>query len=678
MLESMTSTPEPDDRPAAAPEPSAASEPGPAAEDIAGAEDGATAAAGSSSDPAPDDAPNDDVAASASDGVDTPEAGAASEGADASATGAASDGGADASEGADSSRPAAADSVDADEVHTAATGSGAGFGAGFGAPPWTSAGSGSAGSPGGFIPPWSGYRPPPTPPGTGGVASRYGLVRPVHNRYIAGVCGAFARATNTDPVLWRVALPVLTVLGGFGILVYILGWLLIPAEGDSASPVESLFGRGWSSTSKWVTIVLGIIAAAWIVATFSTGIGWKIVVAAAIVGALVVLGGSRGSSGPRWSSRPADPQSGPDRHGFDWYAGAAQAPTGTPAPGAAGSSMAAGGTATAAPGATPAADATAPATPRAASSVATGATSPTGTGWPDAGWHTAAGSLSYADPLVGPSSDPTVAGTATIADDAGWQPPAYRPPFAPGGPYAQSDPYTTAAFPSVYDDPAYPMDFPGLTSGAPANPPPSAPPAQRHRSTVARRITLFAAVLVVGVLGILDATNTMSVPAPAYFAAALATIGLGLVIGSLFGRVRGPIFLGIVLVIGLVVTSLTSAYHGQQVTIRPTSFAQLPTDFQGSVGRVTVDLRKLNFAGQDRTIDLKLSAGEILVELPPNVDAHVMAKVGAGDTLMFGLHSNSGVRAHANVTNNGADGPGGGKITVNANIAFAGLVEVKR
>jgi hypothetical protein len=329
--------------------------------------------------------------------------------------------------------------------------------------------------------------------------------------------------------------------------------------------------------------------------------------------------------------------------------------------------------------------------PRATSGATSAAATATGTGWPDAGWHNAAASPSYADPLAGSSSDPTVAdplagsssgptvaGNATIADDAGWQPTAYRPPFAPGGPYAQSDPYTTAALPNLYDDPAYPMDFPGLTSGAPANPPPSVPPDQRHRSTVARRITLFAAVLVVGVLGILDATNTMSVPAPAYFAAALATIGLGLVIGSLFGRVRGPIFLGIVLVIGLVVTSLTSAYHGQQVTIRPTSFAELPTDFRGSVGQVTVDLRKLDFAGQDRTIDLKLSAGQILVELPPNVDAHVVAKVGAGDTLMFGLHSNSGVRAHANVTNDGADGPGGGQITVNANIAFAGLVEVKR
>jgi phage shock protein PspC (stress-responsive transcriptional regulator) len=521
-----------------------------------------------------------------------------------------------------------------------------------GPPPWTSAASG-AGT--GFVPPWATHRsPPPPPPGTSGYATRYGLVRPVHNRYIAGVCGAFARATNTDPVLWRVALPVLTVLGGFGILVYLLGWLLIPAEGDSASPIEALFRHGRSSTSKLVTIVLGIISAAWIVGTFSTGIGWKIVVAAAVVGAVVVIGGSRGNNTPRWSTRPVEPQPGPDPYGYGWYAASGQMAAGVP---------------TAGP-------------PAAGWSVDPIATA-SGTGWPEStAWSStpaaAPGTRTVAEPIAGVPHDLTAVDGASI-DDPGWQPPAYRPPFAPGGPYAQGDPYApTTAFTNLYDDPAaYPVGFPGLTPDTPTPPPPP-PPAQRRRSTVARRITLFATVLVVGLLGILDATNTMSVPAPAYFAAALATVGLGLVIGSMFGRVRGPIFLGIVLAIGLVVTSLTSAYHGEQVTIRPTNFAELPTTYEGSVGQVTVDLRKLNFAGQDRRIDLQLSAGQILVKLPPNVDAHVVAKVGAGDTMIFGENNNSGLRAHANVTNDGADGPGGGEVTINANIAFAGLVEVKR
>ncbi len=700
MLETMTSTPEPDDR-RAAPDQTAN-------HGVADTGDAIVRPENASSDPPDDPASgatddrSEDVVAEGVDHVDEPADDAdIAEGPDTIADAGAHDGAtralessgdtADADVAANTSEEAvvgeqrAPDPVDAGGARTGATGAGeaptfdaggaraetAGVATG-GPPPWTSSASGSGS---GFVPPWATYRPPPPPPpGTSGFATRHGLVRPVHNRYIAGVCGAFARATNTDPVLWRVALPVLTVLGGFGILVYLLGWLLIPAEGDSASPVESLFGHGRSSTSKWVTIVLGIISAAWVVGTFSSGIGWKIVVAAAVVGAVVVIGGARGNNAPRWSTRPVEPQPGTDPYGYGWYAASGQTAAGTPTAGgpAAGTATMSSPTA-----GLPTAGSATSGWPGDPASTATGTGWPESTAWPGTA-VAAPGTQPASDSLTEAPQDATAAEGATIADEAGWQPPAYRPPFAPGGPYAQSDPYAPTAFTNLYDDPtAYPVGFPGLTPGTPA-PPPETPPAQRRRSTVARRITLFATVLVVGLLGILDATNTMSVPAPAYFAAALATVGIGLVIGSMFGRVRGPIFLGILLAIGLVVTSLTSAYHGEQVTIRPTSFAELPTTYQGSVGQITVDLRKLDFAGQDRRIDLRLSAGQILVELPPNVDAHVVAKVGAGDTMIFGEHNNSGLHARANVTDDGADGPGGGEVTINANIAFAGLVEVKR
>jgi phage shock protein PspC (stress-responsive transcriptional regulator) len=726
MLENMTSTPEPDDRPAAADQTADPVSDQGAEDTVAGTAgdrpDDATAATSSDrpadvADGVANDRPDGVASGVANDRPDDVASGAdrAEEGAPSADSGArdgatramepsgeptideAPDAADAASQDADAPKDTPVDAeaaarrgpdpVDAGSARTEATGagdtrpfgaSGAGDTGPFGAPgaataggppPWTSA---AAGSGGGSVPPWASYRPPPAPPGTSGFATRYGLVRPVHNRYIAGVCGAFARATNTDPVLWRVALPVLTVLGGFGILVYLLGWLLIPAEGDTASPVESLLRHGRSSTSKLVTVVLGIISAAWIVGTFSSGIGWKIVVAAAIVGAVVVIGGARGGNAPRWSTRPVEPQPGTDPYGYGWYAASGQTAAGAPPAGASAAGVPVAGASVAG---APMGTATGgwPVDP-----VATA----TGTGWPEStAWHSAPaepGTRAGTDPLTNATLDPAAADGAMFTDEAGWQPSAYRPPFAPGGPYAQSDPYApTAPFTNLYDDPAYATEFPGLTPGA-STPPPATPPAQRRRSTVARRITLFATVLVVGLLGILDATNVVPVPAPAYFAAALATVGLGLVIGSMFGRVRGPIFLGIVLAIGLVVTSVTSAYHGGQLTIRPTNFAELPTTYQGSVGQVTVDLRKLDFNGQIRTIDLRLSAGQILVELPPNVDAHVRARVGAGDTLLFGEHPSSGARARADVTNNGADGPGGGQITIDAKIAFAGLVEVKR
>ena len=63
-------------------------------------------------------------------------------------------------------------------------------------------------------------------------------------------------------MLWRVLLAVLGFFGGIGILVYVAAWLIIPNEGDTASPVESMLGRGRSSMSPVTVIVLGILVAA--------------------------------------------------------------------------------------------------------------------------------------------------------------------------------------------------------------------------------------------------------------------------------------------------------------------------------------------------------------------------------------------------------------------------------
>jgi phage shock protein PspC (stress-responsive transcriptional regulator) len=84
------------------------------------------------------------------------------------------------------------------------------------------------------------------------------------------VCGAFGRATNTDPVLWRVILVVLSIFGGVGVLVYLLGWLLLPADGDTATPVESVIGRGHSSTSSALTVIAAVIVLVSLGVGFST------------------------------------------------------------------------------------------------------------------------------------------------------------------------------------------------------------------------------------------------------------------------------------------------------------------------------------------------------------------------------------------------------------------------
>ncbi len=81
-------------------------------------------------------------------------------------------------------------------------------------------------------------------------------VRLPHQGPIAGVAAGFGRRYDVDPVLVRVAFVVSALFGGAGIVLYLLAWLLLSQEGDRTSAAESLFGKGQSSQHSSKTIVL--------------------------------------------------------------------------------------------------------------------------------------------------------------------------------------------------------------------------------------------------------------------------------------------------------------------------------------------------------------------------------------------------------------------------------------
>ncbi|WP_326598647.1 PspC domain-containing protein [Streptomyces sp. NBC_01803] len=59
-----------------------------------------------------------------------------------------------------------------------------------------------------------------------------GPTRSRRHKVIGGVCGGFGRYCHLDPVIFRVPLAVLSVVGGLGFVAYGLAWLLIPFEGE--------------------------------------------------------------------------------------------------------------------------------------------------------------------------------------------------------------------------------------------------------------------------------------------------------------------------------------------------------------------------------------------------------------------------------------------------------------
>jgi phage shock protein C len=56
------------------------------------------------------------------------------------------------------------------------------------------------------------------------------LYRSRTNRQLAGVCGGLAEYFNLDATLIRVLFVVLAVLGGSGLVIYLVLWIIVPRE----------------------------------------------------------------------------------------------------------------------------------------------------------------------------------------------------------------------------------------------------------------------------------------------------------------------------------------------------------------------------------------------------------------------------------------------------------------
>ncbi len=61
------------------------------------------------------------------------------------------------------------------------------------------------------------------------------LYRSRTDRKLAGVCGGLAQYLNADATLIRVLFLVLALLGGSGLVIYLLMWIIVPEEPQGAA-----------------------------------------------------------------------------------------------------------------------------------------------------------------------------------------------------------------------------------------------------------------------------------------------------------------------------------------------------------------------------------------------------------------------------------------------------------
>jgi phage shock protein PspC (stress-responsive transcriptional regulator) len=105
-------------------------------------------------------------------------------------------------------------------------------------------------------------RSDPMRPAEDGPLPAHRLRRRTADRVVGGVAGGLADYLNVDPLLVRVAFAGLMVFGGAGLVLYVAGWLLVPADGRDDSIVQAAFD--WlsarvGSRGMAVLVIAGVI-----------------------------------------------------------------------------------------------------------------------------------------------------------------------------------------------------------------------------------------------------------------------------------------------------------------------------------------------------------------------------------------------------------------------------------
>lgn len=180
---------------------------------------------------------------------------------------------------------------------------------------------------------------------------------------------------------------------------------------------------------------------------------------------------------------------------------------------------------------------------------------------------------------------------------------------------------------------------------APPTPPPAAParrreprpPREPRERSMLGRITLAVGLIVLAGMALLDlAFDSITIEPIHYLGAAVASVGLGLIVGGFVGKARWLILVGLLLMPALWFTSFWPSgldWNFGDRRYEPVTVDSVQSDYSLGMGSMRLDLTGLTPVelAEVGKIDASVGMGELVVYLPADVYVRLVAEVGAGE-----------------------------------------------
>jgi hypothetical protein len=231
---------------------------------------------------------------------------------------------------------------------------------------------------------------------------------------------------------------------------------------------------------------------------------------------------------------------------------------------------------------------------------------------------------------------------------------------------------------------------PDLPVWSPPPPPPGpaaawgAPPPRRpRRRPFLGPLTFAAALIATGVALALDNLDVLDLSVGQLLAVFLTVLGLGLLVGTWWGRAWGLIPVGLLAVPVVALAALAGNVPVEggvaERLYQPTAPAQVRSSYRLAGGEMILDLSKVKFAAGAPPVQASVAGGRLLVVLPDEVAAEVRGRVGVGSLDLLG-HEDAGSQVDSTIVEPAVKPPKEGTApTVRLDLrAGYGVIEVRR